>query len=180
MRIEEFLKDISNYDFANAAKLTVSSEISGGWEVWFQVELALYLVSKFGENNIEIIREKPYPTRGGRCDFYIEYGTAGRDETYIELKCQLPGGGDRIQEALERFSEDIDKQKDHPDVVGFCLLASHGPWTDENIMFLKEEILTGGIAAAYVLIPGFDPEPLDASNVDELERIGFSLIAVSP
>ncbi|MDR1219348.1 MAG: hypothetical protein LBK73_07050 [Treponema sp.] len=149
MRIQQFFEAIEDYNFSRAAELAVSEKIVGGWEAWFQVELAMHLVEKF-QGNVSISREMSYPDKSARCDFYIEYG-GGRDPTYVELKCQLPGRGDAINNALFRFEADITKQKGYPEIAGFCFMASCGPWNDVNIATFETIFQTVDVASAYVL-----------------------------
>jgi hypothetical protein len=148
MRIQQFFEAMCDYDFSRAAGLAVSGKIMGGWESWLQVELAMYLVGKLAD--ARIIREMTYPDEAARCDFYIEYG-GGRDPTYVELKCQLPGRGDTINDALLRFQRDIAKQKNYPEIAGFCFMASCGPWADGNITALDAILKATGTVSVYAL-----------------------------
>jgi hypothetical protein len=183
MRIEPFLKGLKFYDFSGAKALSTSTNIFGGWEGWFQVELARYLFSRLAALDIRIFREVSYPHSGLRCDFCFGYGEEMRDITYVELKCQLPGVGDPIANALHRFQADIDKQRAFPsETVGFCLLATRGPWEQDHIVAL--DYINTSCRSAFAL------EASDAGNIvgncgeliqsGNLRKDHFFLIGVSP
>jgi hypothetical protein len=169
------------YDFSGAKELSTSTNIFGGWEGWFQVELARYLFSKLAANDIVIAREVSYPGSRFRCDFCFGYGEEMRDITYVELKCQLPGTPDPAANALLRFQADIDKQRTFlPTTVGFCLLATRGPWDQDHIDSLSSIICT----SAFALVATDDGNIV--GNCDDLIASGqlredhFFLIGVSP
>jgi hypothetical protein len=169
------------YDFSRAAELSTSNNISGGWEVWLQVELAMHLRDKTDLHNVTVIRECPYPGSRLRCDFFFSYGDR-RDPTYVELKCQLPGSDDPIPEALSRFKEDIGKQRSFlPTTVGFCLLATRGPWEPEHIAAMNG---IKGTSSAFVLV-ATDGENViynydDPIMPELLQEDYFFLIGISP
>jgi hypothetical protein len=72
MRIEQFLNNVTGYDFLKAFDLTTNKKITGRWEVWFQVELALHLITKFKDDDIRIIREFPYPDKKRSAIFLLD------------------------------------------------------------------------------------------------------------
>jgi hypothetical protein len=179
--MQQFFEAMAYYDFSKAAGLAVSEKITGGWEVWFQVELAMQLLCRFGLAT-SIKREIPYPDAATRCDFYIEYG-GGRNPTYVELKCQLPGRGDTINNVLGRFKADIEKQKQYPEIAGFCFMASSGPWADPNIADLANILNTMNVASAFVLrSTGTENQvgPINStSDLSFLKEKYFFLIGIS-
>lgn len=135
MRAQQLFENINGYDFSRACYLASAQGIAGGWEVWLQVELALFLKDKMGEDNINFERERIYREFGidsnQRCDFLISYGgagTGGYDNTFIELKCQNPyGKPNPLTDALKRFQSDIEKVRaipEHPIIA--CMLVCYG------------------------------------------------------
>jgi hypothetical protein len=187
MRIEPFLNYLKGYDFSRAASLATTSRIVGGWEAWFQVELADRVISALEAEGMAamVVRETFYPDMRRRCDLCFGRPAPGgfHDTTYVELKCQLPGTVDPIADALRRFQIDINKQRvSYPDESGFCLLACCGPLTDAHISTLAE--IHGQSLSAFVLIAdpsGVAVKPLEKALVDfSLKSISFFLIGVSP
>jgi hypothetical protein len=183
MRIEPFLRGLVYYDFSGAKQLSTSTNIFGGWEGWFQVELARYLFSKLAADHIVIVREVSYPGSRFRCDFCFGYGEEMRDITYVELKCQLPGTPDPVANALLRFQADIDKQRVFlPTTVGFCLLATRGPWEERHIDTLR--YINTSCSSAFALVA------TDGGNIvgncgdliasGQLREDHFFLIGISP
>ncbi len=122
MRVQQFLEAMSGYNFQTAEFLASQPKVNGGWEVWFQVEMAMYLIDALGEDDIVFSREEYYPGSVDRCDFYVEYNS-GRDQTYIELKCQNPFARNPVNDVFTRLMSDIRKQGNHSNVPGFCLAA---------------------------------------------------------
>lgn len=123
MRPQQFLELVSGFDCTKIKMLTEESWLDGGWEVWLQVEMACYLRDRAEEGaNVQIKREVPYPGTQKRCDFFISYG-GGRDETYIELKCQNACASNPLNDVTYRFINDIEKQRDPviKNFPGFCL-----------------------------------------------------------
>lgn len=83
--------------------------MKGGWKVWFQVELAVYL---FGKNRpFKIGREENYINLKKRGDFYIRYKEE-KDPIYIELKCINPWNDNNAQKSvLTQYEQDIGKAR---------------------------------------------------------------------
>lgn len=133
MRPQKFLDWVKDYNIEKLQDIIGNDWLNGGWEVWLQVELSMFLGVLLGQNNIYIEREVVYPsTRSGsaakRCDFYIAYSKkGGKDETYIELKCQNASEDDSLNKVIIRLTKDIQKQE-QPSIAGdpgFCLAAVH-------------------------------------------------------
>lgn len=56
----------------------------GGWEVWLQVELAMY----FAASDYDIMREVKYDNQDLRADFVLNRNFYDRREIFVEIKCQ--------------------------------------------------------------------------------------------
>lgn len=56
----------------------------GGWEVWLQVELAMY----FAASDYDIMREVKYDNQNLRADFVLNRNFNNRREIFVEIKCQ--------------------------------------------------------------------------------------------
>jgi hypothetical protein len=181
--MQQFLEGLRTYNFEKAVKLAIADNIVGGWEVWFQVELAMHLCATLVPPT-QIIREMAYPDHAARCDFYVEYG-GGRDPTYIELKCQIPQRPDPIGDALSRFESDIIKQRAYTSkVAGFCLLATCGQWTENHLARLGSIVNDYKPAGAGALIIMSDGQIYIGSNIEAvwpaLQEGCFSVIGISP
>ncbi len=125
MRSEQLFNALASYNWAEAETLASVQRFKGGWEGWLQVELAKHLYALLGQYHVEIERERRYPDRPIRCDFYFSYGIAGKDETYIELKCQNPMAQNPLQDIGDRFAEDLEKAISQKMLVS-CLAACYG------------------------------------------------------
>ncbi len=68
MRVQQFLETMrDNYPgFELVEYLASQQKVNGGWEVWFQVEMAICLINALGEDDIVfshwIARRKKYTT----------------------------------------------------------------------------------------------------------------------
>ncbi len=125
MRSEQLFNALKNYNWTEAKRLASTPRFKGGWEGWFQVELAKHLYSILEEQDIEIERERQYLGSTTRCDFYFSYGTGGRDETYIELKCQNPMAPNPLFDIGERFAKDLEKAISQKMLIS-CFAACYG------------------------------------------------------
>lgn len=190
MRIEQFLEYVKQYDIQYLQDIICDKRLRGGWEVWLQVELAKHLLGIEELNNIQIEREVTYPSNLRRCDLFISYN-GGRDETYIELKCQNVSAYNPVKDVFGRFQNDIAKQKSlsNTNIAGFCLAVVRCTFKDivSALDELDNEI--GAVSSAYLL----DWETPTTFNLKEdysalTDRAGDSsntddftfLLAVSP
>lgn len=120
MRWDKFWECIQGYKFDTVIRLATEKIFKGGWEGWFQVELAKYLYDKGG--NFEIYREEQYYNTAKRSDFLIRY-KGGRDPTYIELKCINPWNeSDAQSKVLNQYANDITKALQEPTMNIGCML----------------------------------------------------------
>lgn len=155
MRAQPFLQFLqANYDPANAANLANNNNIRGGWEPWFQVEIALTFVNQ-GGNRI-CTREDSYPSGqaaphiwignnpapppayvavtapGIRCDFHLHRpaGAGLQDDTYVELKCINPNVGNPWADSWNRYGNDIVKLQNilalNNNINAIAVLATFG------------------------------------------------------
>jgi hypothetical protein len=135
MRAKEFLMKLKSYlpqqVLDKASQMSQNRSIKGGWEVWFQVEIAI----AFLENNstYKMEREVVYPNSNKKCDFCLYRDSkAQQDKIYLELKCINSGGnaGDPFKDAQRRFEQDIDKIKNimetNPNLNIIAFLATYG------------------------------------------------------
>ncbi|WP_026701769.1 hypothetical protein [Salibacterium aidingense] len=87
MPIEEQIS-ASIYEWAevNADKMEILYQFKGGWEIWAQCEIALFLYNKFTFHyNIPAPREEKVYGNGQRCDLYIPFSE--NQKMIMELKC---------------------------------------------------------------------------------------------
>jgi hypothetical protein len=154
MRAQPFLQFLrDNYDPTQAANLAQNVNIRGGWEVWLQIEIALTFVNLGGNRICD--REAPYPSGqvanpwignnpaappayipvanpGIRCDFHLHHpaGIGLQDDTYVELKCINPNAVNPLNDAWQRYNDDIDKIRNieaiNPILPGIAVLATYG------------------------------------------------------
>jgi hypothetical protein len=202
MRAQQFLIFLQqNYaGWQRAAGLANNQNIQGGWEAWLQVEIALTVVQ--ANNQLVCQREAPYLTgnldspfigyTGGpnplaravanqnnaaRCDFYLYRpdGVSIQDNTYVELKCINPNSFAPLDDAWNRFRNDITKIKTISNVnqalPGIALLATFGTFNAPLPLF------PAGVSA-YV----WDPNNNNVSTMADVIQDGnarFFLVAAS-
>lgn len=151
--------------------------------------MAKYLLAKAMQNDIHIEREVTYPTDRRRCDLFISYN-GGRDETYIELKCQNVSADNPVQDVFARFQDDIEKQQSlsYTNISGFCLAVVRCTFKDivSALDELDNEI--GAVSSAFLLdwethtkfdLKG-DCRALIDLATDPRNRSATFLLAVSP
>jgi len=109
MRITSFLHMFEHYCFQRALNVITDARVNhGGWERWFQVEIALTVIEKGGA--IAFNREIQYPNDASICDFCLSSNYRGH--FFYELKCigNIHINLENAQiDAITRFRSDIDK-----------------------------------------------------------------------
>ena len=154
MRAQPFLQTLQRrYTPTTARRLASTEVIRGGWEVWFQVEIALVFADY--ESRVCVREERfpsgspaaPYihvPSQTGqaatttsqknsaaKCDFFMTRAGGG-DPTFVELKCIIPDRKNPIKDAWDRFRDDVNKleriEKVNPAINGIAALATYGEW----------------------------------------------------
>ena len=88
IKSKELIKDVHEWAAANKDRFKYLWPLRGGWEPWFQVEIAAFLIRKYPDLRIE--REVSYPQPFGqlRADLVINEPDGVSDQIWIELKCQ--------------------------------------------------------------------------------------------
>lgn len=73
-------------------KIEYLSHATGGWERWFQLELAYYIRENFSSNyDVELENSAVYPGTPYRADLTLTNKASHRMQTIVELKCQVTG-----------------------------------------------------------------------------------------
>ncbi len=107
MRVEQAVKDL----FSNGAfiqKVNFLSQMKGGWERWFQMELAYYIATTCGKGyRITLEDSTVYPDTALRADLVMQYPYLSQTTTVVELKCQVAGGDTGAFVGM--VAEDIEK-----------------------------------------------------------------------
>lgn len=99
----DFSEVIGQWGKQNQARLVKAFGTKGGWEVWAQIDLALFLSQKFPDMELE--REQTvYTDSKKRADLVLKHKASGRKQL-IELKVELNATND----LLTRFQSDIAK-----------------------------------------------------------------------
>lgn len=109
MRESKLVSYLKKYNCQNLNYLLTQSTVGGGYEAWFQVEIACFLELTLPKNYV-IYREKGYnkysinPDLRERCDLLIE---DEKEISFIEFKCFNPN---HTRESLVTdFLNDVDK-----------------------------------------------------------------------
>lgn len=194
MRAQPFLQALATtagYNHVTVAHLANNPNITGGWEVWLQVEIALAFLNP----NVRRIctREQQYPSgnpaapnitynpaavppvgataaAGARCDFLTQRGGGGvgqTDDTYVELKCiNASQGAGAAANAMQRFNDDIDKLRRihafNNQIQGIALLATHDAPNNINIPFGVQAFVWDPTTQAPVVNVGNAPNGVGA------------------
>lgn len=97
MRVkQQVISLFGNKDFIKKANML--SQMKGGWERWFQMELAYYIAINFPLYNIKLEDKTVYPQTALRADLTL----TRRSTTVVELKCQVAGSStDDFQNLIE-------------------------------------------------------------------------------
>lgn len=78
----------SNADFIQKANFL--SRVKGGWERWFQLELAYYITMRYsGRYDIPLEDNTVYPRTALRADLVLSSRILSKTTTVVELKCQV-------------------------------------------------------------------------------------------
>jgi hypothetical protein len=194
VRVQPFLNELVGLPFAKASVFANNPNFSGGWEGWLQAEIGYAI---YGANISSLIRREvkypdgaaaylnyvagppPVATPGAaagaaaRCVFYLHRpaGPAGggADETYIELKCINPTVANPINDAWNRFDNDVVKigalRAANGTLVCQALLATFGTFTPIDVAAAAPlSIYWGGTRSAYILDTG-------SGNVTTLQTV---------
>lgn len=71
-------------------KANFLSMMKGGWERWFQLELAYFIANRYaGTYNITLEDNTAYPGTALRADLTLQSRILSRTTTTVELKCQV-------------------------------------------------------------------------------------------
>lgn len=74
-------------------KANFLSQLKGGWERWFQMELAYYIAKTCGKGyRITLEDSTVYPDTALRADLTMQCPYLSKTTTVVELKCQVAGG----------------------------------------------------------------------------------------
>lgn len=144
--MQQFFAKLAGYDFDTVYKLSTTTTVTGDWLPWFTLDLATHIASECENGPITVDLTAPYPGSGDGCDLILK-GPAGGELTYIELSNQYG----TVKQALEAFDNALIKQYRHPDVEGFCLLSTAGPWSDDDFAALDALLQRGGVSDYYLL-----------------------------
>ncbi len=88
MRVVQEVNELFS-DKAFIQKANFLSGIKGGWERWFQMELAYYIASRYaGTYNISLEDNTVYPGTALRADLVLRSRILSKTTTVVELKCQ--------------------------------------------------------------------------------------------
>lgn len=89
MRIESVVAQMCQCNPGLREKVACLSRAFGGWERWFQLELAYYIGTQFwGKYDVKLEDGSVYPSTGYRADISIYSDRIPRTATFVELKCQ--------------------------------------------------------------------------------------------
>lgn len=92
MRIEQVVSELCRGDDGFRDKIEFLSQATGGWERWFQLELAYYICERFHDNyDVRLENSAVYPGTPYRADLTLTSKTTQRVKTIVELKCQVTG-----------------------------------------------------------------------------------------
>lgn len=145
MRIEkvvsQFIKDENN-----KAKIDYLSSLKGGWERWFQLELAYFIHLYYEHYGYTVYTEENiYTNPRFRLDLLIEKEDIAKH--YVELKCQV--NGEDINKFAEFLSDDFLKMNYELEkgnfsginIIGYCLDINDAMETARTInAFYESEI----------------------------------------
>ncbi len=88
MRVVQEVNELFS-DKAFIQKANFLSGIKGGWERWFQMELAYYIASRYaGTYHISLEDNTVYPGTALRADLVLRSRILSKTTTVVELKCQ--------------------------------------------------------------------------------------------
>lgn len=91
-------------------KAACLSRVFGGWERWFQLELAYYILTHYwGNYEVKLEDGSAYPGSGCRADISIHRGRPSREDTFVELKCQTRNESPHV--FVDHIVSDIAKMK---------------------------------------------------------------------
>ncbi|TWA71298.1 hypothetical protein FBZ82_103272 [Azospirillum brasilense] len=163
MRCQQFLETIKKcfdkglIDYAKFEEFSTSKAITGGWEVWLQLEIAygFLKISTDEGYGFTCVREEVYPytamgqyinragvtldRRSAACsDFFLrKTGLLYGDDTYVELKCINQSHVDPLGNAWRRFDNDIQKQTDlfrhNPNLNCISVLVARGHFPENAV-----------------------------------------------
>lgn len=92
MRIEQVVSELCRGNSSFRDKIEYLSQATGGWERWFQLELAYYIRQNFSSNyDIRLENNAVYPDEPYRADLTLTNRATHRMQTIVELKCQVTG-----------------------------------------------------------------------------------------
>lgn len=86
MRINDLVTKYLN-DSDNLDKLKYMSNLNGGWERWFQLELAYYYANIYKHDPRVSLTEVIYGEESKRCDL-VFFNVTTNSNIYLEIKCQ--------------------------------------------------------------------------------------------
>lgn len=92
MRIEQVVSQLCQCNSSFRDKIEYLSQATGGWERWFQLELAYYIRENFSSNYIiKLENNAVYPNEPYRADLTLTNRAVHQMQTIVELKCQVTG-----------------------------------------------------------------------------------------
>lgn len=116
-RVRNFIKDPLNRD-----KITFLMQKRGGWERWFQLELAYWIARDFKQYKVEL-ETHDYVNGALRTDILLTKTTSSSEyKTVVELKCeQANADSNRF---VQSVFNDIEKaQQLLPSITAFTAVA---------------------------------------------------------
>lgn len=108
MRVPQVVSSLfSTQEFIN--KVNYLSQLKGGWERWFQMELVWHIAANYSSTyQIAVEDSTVYPGTALRADMTIHCPYLSGTTTVVELKCQVAGGN--IDTFIGLVKEDIAKR----------------------------------------------------------------------
>lgn len=92
MRIEQVVSELCKGNDKFRRKIEYLSQATGGWERWFQLEMAYYIYEQFHLTyDINLEDSTVYSGGAYRADITLTSKTPHRMNTIVELKCQVAG-----------------------------------------------------------------------------------------
>lgn len=87
-------------------KANILSGAKGGWERWFQLELACHIAVSYIEGyKIKLEDSSVYPGTHMRADLVLKARRFSKTTTVVELKCQT--AAETIEDFFDRVEDDI-------------------------------------------------------------------------
>ncbi|MDR2419387.1 MAG: hypothetical protein LBD79_10105 [Treponema sp.] len=146
MNIKQFFCKLAGYDFDTVYRFSTTATVTGDWLPWFKLDLAGHIVSECETGLVTVDLTAFYTGSSDACGLLLKW-PSDEEPTYIELANQYA----TVEQALDAFDKSLKKQYRHPEVEGFCLLSSTGPWPENAIATVDALSKRGDVSGYYLL-----------------------------